>query len=71
MLPKTLFLGTPEDKASLAHLSEASCESSSSKEEESAVVLHDDIDEKQRIFFQVQFKGNQPNSSNFQQQSGP
>ena len=60
LLPKTLYPGTQEDKTSLAHLSEAACESSSSKEEKSEIVRRDhDIDEEQRIYFQVQIKDNQ------------
>ena len=54
-MPKTLFPGTQEDKTSLAHLSEAACESSS-KEEKSEIFRRDDIDEEQRIYFQVQIK---------------
>ena len=56
LLPKTLFPGTQEEITSLAHLSEAACKSSSSKEEKSEIFRRDDIDEEQRIYFQVQIK---------------
>ena len=60
-----MFPGTQEDKTSLAHLSDADCEISCSKEEKSKIVRRDDIEEEQRIYFLVQIKDNETVSESF------